>query len=77
MNPAKSYAHLFSPLGGDAGDNYRAPNVLTFLRSSHVALNAQALKKSGARYAFLGVPFDEHVMNVVEGLKTIRGELGL
>ena len=25
----------------------------------------------------LGVPFDEHVMNVVEGLKTIRGELGL
>ena len=59
MNPAKSYAHLFSPLGGEAGDNYRAPNVLTFLRSPHVALNAQALKKSGARYAFLGVPFDE------------------
>src|SRR5215213_458816 len=25
----------------------------------------------------LGVPFDEHVLNVVEGLKTIRGELGL
>ena len=25
----------------------------------------------------LGVPFDEHVMNVVEGLKTIRAELGL
>jgi len=25
----------------------------------------------------LGVPFDEHVMNVVEGLKTVRGELGL
>jgi predicted hydrolase (HD superfamily) len=25
----------------------------------------------------VGVPFDEHVMNVVEGLKTIRGELGL
>ena len=59
MNPAKSYAHLFSPLGGDAGDNYRAPNVLTFLRSPYVALNAEALKKSGARYAFLGVPFDE------------------
>ena len=35
MNPAKSYAHLFSPLGGDAGDNYRAPNVLTFLRSPY------------------------------------------
>ena len=25
----------------------------------------------------LGVPFDEHVTNVVEGLKTVRGELGL
>ncbi len=59
MNPAKSYAHLFSPLGGDAGDNYRAPNVLTFLRSTYVALTAEALKSSGAKYAFLGVPFDE------------------
>ena len=27
--------------------------------------------------AELGVPFDEHVANVVEGLKTIRGGLGL
>lgn len=59
MNPAKSYAHLFSPLGGEAGDNYRAPNILTFLRSPHVALSAEELQKSGARYAFLGVPFDE------------------
>jgi putative nucleotidyltransferase with HDIG domain len=25
----------------------------------------------------IGVPFEEHVMNVVEGLKTVRGELGL
>lgn len=25
----------------------------------------------------LGVPFEEHVGNVVEGLKTVRGELGL
>jgi predicted hydrolase (HD superfamily) len=25
----------------------------------------------------LGIPFDEHVLNVVEGMKTIRGELGL
>jgi predicted hydrolase (HD superfamily) len=25
----------------------------------------------------LGLPFEEHVMNVVEGLKTVRGELGL
>ncbi len=27
--------------------------------------------------AELGVPFEEHVMNVVEGLKTVREELGL
>jgi predicted hydrolase (HD superfamily) len=25
----------------------------------------------------LGVPFEEHVSNVVEGLKTVRAELGL
>ena len=25
----------------------------------------------------LGVPFEEHVTNVIEGLKTIRGTLGL
>lgn len=25
----------------------------------------------------LGVPFEEHVANVIEGLKTVRGELGL
>ncbi len=25
----------------------------------------------------LGIPFEEHVANVVEGLKTVRGELGL
>jgi predicted hydrolase (HD superfamily) len=25
----------------------------------------------------LDLPFEEHVMNVVEGLKTVRGELGL
>ena len=59
MNPAKSYAHLFSPLGGDAGDNYRAPGLITFLRSAHVPLNAEALKACGAKYAFVGVPFDE------------------
>ena len=27
--------------------------------------------------AELGIPFEEHVMNVIAGLKTIRGELGL
>ena len=25
----------------------------------------------------IGVPFDEHVANVIEGLKTVRGDLGL
>jgi predicted hydrolase (HD superfamily) len=25
----------------------------------------------------IGVPFDEHVSNVIDGLKTVRGELGL
>lgn len=59
MNPAKAYAHLFSPGGGDEADNYRAPGQITFLRSDHVALDAGKLRDSGARYAFLGVPFDE------------------
>jgi agmatinase len=59
MNPAKSYAHLFSPLGGEGGENYRAPGQLTFLRAPHVPLETDALRSSGARYAFVGVPFDE------------------
>jgi agmatinase len=59
MNPAKSYSHLFSPLGGDAADNYRSPGQITFLRAPHVPLETAALKKAGARYAFVGVPFDE------------------
>jgi predicted hydrolase (HD superfamily) len=25
----------------------------------------------------LGVPFEQHVANVIEGLKTVRGDLGL
>lgn len=59
MNPAKAYAHLFSPQGGDLADNYRAPGQITFLRSEHVPLKAEALRQSGVRFAFLGVPFDE------------------
>jgi agmatinase len=59
MNPAKSYAHLFSPLGGEGGENYRAPGQLTFMRAQHVPLETAALKAHGARYAFVGVPFDE------------------
>jgi agmatinase len=59
MNPAKAYAHLFSPLGGEGGENYRAPGQLTFQRAPHVPLETAALKAHGARYAFVGVPFDE------------------
>lgn len=59
MNPAKAYAHLFSPLGGDDADNYRAPGQITFLRSEHVPLDADKLRDAGVRYAFVGVPFDE------------------
>ena len=59
MNPAKSYAHLFSPLGGEGGENYRAPGQLTFLRAPYVPLDTVALKSQGAQYAFVGVPFDE------------------
>ena len=59
MNPAKAFAHLFSPLGGDEADNYRSPGQITFLRSDHVPLDAGKLRASGARYAFVGVPFDE------------------
>ena len=42
MNPAKSYSHLFSPLGGDAADNYRSPGQITFLRAPHVPLETTA-----------------------------------
>jgi agmatinase len=59
MNPAKSYDHLFSPSGRGA-DNYRALGVVTFLRAPHVAMDVAALKKSKARFAFIGVPFDEY-----------------
>jgi len=58
MNPTKTYDHLFSPTGRGA-DNYRAPGFITFLRSPHVALETAALKKTKARFAFMGVPFDE------------------
>ena len=59
MNPAKTYAHLFSPGGGDDAENYRAPGQIHFMRADHVALDAEALKASGVRFAFIGAPFDE------------------
>ncbi len=59
MNPAKVYAHLFSPQGGDDAVNYRAPGQITFMRSDHVALDREQLRTAGVRYAFVGAPFDE------------------
>ncbi len=59
MNPAKAYAHLFSPQGGDDAENYRSPAQISFLRSDHVPLDAEKLRASGVQFAFIGVPFDE------------------
>lgn len=74
MNPAKSYEHIFSPLGGK-DDSFSAPGVITFLRAPHVALEAKALKATGARFAFLGVPYEEGNVGKpgsVEGPRDIR-----
>jgi len=74
MNPAKSYEHIFSPIGG-RDDSFSAPGVITFLRAPHVPLEAEALKASGARYAFLGVPYEEGNIGkpgTVEGPRDIR-----
>ncbi len=62
MNPAKAYAHLFSPLGGEGEENYRGLAQVSFLRSPITELKASAIRKSGAKYAFLGVSFDEGVV---------------
>ena len=59
MNPAKAFAHLFSPLGGDEANNYRSPGQLSFLRAPYVSLGSEDLKNSDAPYVFIGVPFDE------------------
>lgn len=59
MNPAKAFAHLFSPLGGDDGDNYRSPGQISFLRAPFVSLDSDELANSDAQYVFVGVPFDE------------------
>ncbi len=74
MNPAKSYEHIFSPIGG-RDDSFSAPGVITFLRAPHVPLEVEALKASGARYAFLGVPYEEGNVGKpgsVEGPRDIR-----
>ena len=59
MNPAKAFAHLFSPLGGEGSDNYRSPGQISFLRAPFVPADSEELKNSEAQYAFVGVPFDE------------------
>ena len=59
MNPARALLHLFSPLGGEGADNYRAPGQISFLRAPFVPAESDELKASGAKYAFIGVPFDE------------------
>ncbi len=57
MNPAKNFEHLFSPLGEP--ENFKTLGVVTFLRSPQVGMERQALKDSGARFAFIGIPYDE------------------
>lgn len=59
MNPAKAFAHLFSPLGGDDAENYRSPGQISFLRAPFVPIEEEVLEEADATYAFLGVPFDE------------------
>ena len=59
MNPAKAFAHLFSPLGGDDGDNYRSPGQISFLRAPFVSLDGDELANHEAPDVFIGVPFDE------------------
>ena len=59
MNPARALLHLFSPLGGEGADNYRAPGQISFLRAPFVPADSDELVASDAKYAFIGVPFDE------------------
>jgi agmatinase len=59
MNPAKAYAHLFSPVAGDGADNYRNPGQISFLRAPFLPIDSDELKDSAVEYAFIGVPFDE------------------
>ncbi|HLB07425.1 MAG TPA: agmatinase family protein [Alphaproteobacteria bacterium] len=59
MNPAKAYAHLFSPHSPDDAEGYGTPGQIAFLRADYVPPDPARLKKVKARYAFIGVPFDE------------------
>ena len=57
MNPAKNFDHLFSPLGDP--EDFKTLGVITFLRSPQIPMETDALKSCGARYAFMGIPYDE------------------
>lgn len=57
MNPAKNYEHLFSPAGDP--ENFKTLGIITFLRSKQVPMETEAVRDSGAKFAFVGVPFDE------------------
>ena len=59
MNPAKEFAHLFSPLADDEAGNYRNPGQISFLRAPFVPVDRAGLEGVDAEYAFIGVPFDE------------------
>ena len=59
MNPAKAFAHLFSPLAGEDSGNYRNPGQISFLRAPFVPVDEVAAGQVDAEYAFIGVPFDE------------------
>jgi len=58
MNPAKFYEHIFSPLG-EGADAFGASGLISFLRAPHIRMTDDALKDTGARYAFIGVPYEE------------------
>ncbi len=57
MNPVKNFEHLFSPLGDP--ENFKSLGVVTFMRSAQVDMESDALRQSGARFAFVGIPYDE------------------
>lgn len=58
MNPVKAFEHIFSP-GPEGFDLTKSFGIMTFMRSEHVPLDRDAIRKSKARFAFLGIPYDE------------------
>lgn len=58
MNPAKSYEHIFSPIN-KSDEEFGSSGVITFLRAPQVEISVEAMQESGARFAFIGVPYEE------------------